>query len=64
MPEITGLELQGRLRSLRPDCPVIVVTGFPTAAVRDMARKGGAAGFFAKPLGADFLTCLESLVAA
>lgn len=59
MPEITGLELQGRLRALRPDCPVIVVTGFPTPAVRDMALLGGAVGFFPKPLGADFLTCLE-----
>lgn len=64
MPDISGLELQGRLREIRPDCPVIVVTGFPTVAVRDMALEGGAAGFFAKPLGADFLTCLEGLVSA
>lgn len=64
MPEITGLELQGRLRAIRPDCPVIVVTSFPTAAVRDMALEGGAVGFFAKPLGADFLNCLEGLLAA
>ena len=64
MAEITGLELQSRLRALRPDCPVIVVTGFPTDAVRDMALEGGAADFFAKPLGADFLTCLEGLIAA
>ena len=64
MPEITGLELQGRLRALRPDCPVIVVTGFPTAAVHDMAIEGGAIGFFAKPLGANFLTCLEDRLIA
>ena len=60
MPEITGLELQGRLRALRPDCPVIVVTGFPTDAVRDMAMANRAVGVFAKPLGADFLACLGS----
>lgn len=63
MPEISGLQLQGRLRSLRPDCPVIIVTGFPTAAVREMALEGGAIGFFAKPLGADFLGCIEDRIA-
>lgn len=62
MPEVTGLELQARLRIVRPDCPVIVVTGFPTEAVRDMALEGGAAGFFAKPLGAEFLNCLEQQI--
>ena len=64
MPEITGLELQGRLRALLPNLPVIVVTGFPTAAVRDMALEAGAVGFFAKPLGPNFLACLEGLIAA
>ena len=63
MPEITGLELQGRLRVLRPDCPVIVVTGYPTPAVREMALEGGAIGFFCKPLGADFLDCLDKRIA-
>lgn len=62
MPEISGLELQTRLRVLRPDCPVLVVTGFPTEAVREMAIEGGAAGFFAKPLGSDFLTRLEGQI--
>lgn len=60
MPDITGLELQSHMETIQPDCPVIVVTGFPTDAVRDMALAGGAAGFFAKPLGADILACLES----
>jgi FixJ family two-component response regulator len=59
MPEMSGLDLQDRLRRVRPDCPVIIVTGFPTDALRQRATAGGAAGFFAKPLGADFLHCLE-----
>lgn len=62
MPDMTGLDLQSRIGTTRPDCPVIVVTGFPTDALRHMALEGGAAGFFAKPLGADFLSCLEEQI--
>jgi len=64
MPGISGLELLGRLRARRPDCPVIVVTGFPTGPVRDKALECGAAGFFAKPLAAGFLSCLEEQLTA
>ncbi len=62
MPDMSGLALQARVRSLRPNCPVIVVTGFPTDGLRRQAEAGGAAGFFAKPLGADFLHCLEEQI--
>ena len=60
MPGIGGLELLERFRILRPDCPVIVVSGFLTPAVREMAMARGAAAVFAKPLDDQFLACVET----
>lgn len=61
MPEMGGLELLARMRDQRPDCPVILVTAYPSEAVEWMATEAGACGFFSKPLGADFLAALERI---
>jgi FixJ family two-component response regulator len=62
MPLMGGLELLRRFHALRPDCPVIVVTGLPTRAVEKASIDGSARGFFAKPLGAEFLSCVQAQV--
>lgn len=49
MPEITGLELLRRLRDLRIDWPVIVITGQGDVSVAVEAIKSGAMDFIEKP---------------
>lgn len=61
MPETGGLELLALMRDQRPDCPVILVTAYPSETVELMAAEAGACGFFPKPLGADFLAALERI---
>ncbi|WP_018262939.1 response regulator [Methylobacterium sp. WSM2598] len=54
MPGMTGLELLPRMRSARPDVPVIMITAYGDAETRRRATEGGAAGLLTKPI--DFLT--------
>jgi FixJ family two-component response regulator len=48
MPEISGLEVQTRLRSISPSTRVIVLTGKDDPSVRRMAMNRGASAFFIK----------------
>ncbi|MCG8638646.1 MAG: response regulator [Desulfobacterales bacterium] len=50
MPEMTGLELAERARKLRPDLPIILMTGFSEKIDPDEAEKMGF-GFLYKPVG-------------
>ena len=49
MPEVSGLQVQARLRNESPDTKVIVITGRETPAIRAAALQGGAFAFLAKP---------------
>jgi two-component system response regulator HydG len=49
MPQMSGLEVQSRLRELSPSTRVIVFTGKADALVRSTALNAGASAFFAKP---------------
>jgi FixJ family two-component response regulator len=49
MPQMSGLEVQSRLRELSPSTRVIVFTGKADAAVRSTALNAGASAFFTKP---------------
>jgi DNA-binding NtrC family response regulator len=49
MPEIDGMELLRRCRSVSPDTEVIIATGYGTIEVAVEAMRLGAADFLAKP---------------
>jgi DNA-binding NtrC family response regulator len=53
MPEMGGLELLGEIKTLDPDLPVIVLTGFGTVKTAVEAMKGGAFDYVTKPYNID-----------
>jgi two-component system, LuxR family, response regulator FixJ len=55
MPDMSGIELVKRLKELKIDVPVIVVTGHGDVALAVEAMKLGAADFFEKPFNDDLL---------
>ena len=55
MPEIGGLEAQAQLFRIRPDLPVIMMTGQGDVQSAVRAMKGGAVDFVEKPYGDDAL---------
>ena len=50
MPHMSGLELLPRVKALRPDLPVIMITAYGDADTRRRAMDGGADGLFPKPI--------------
>jgi two-component system response regulator FixJ len=62
MPEMTGLELQVRLRERRIDWPLVVLTGQGDVAIAVQAMKAGAFDFLEKPSQNELL--LGSVAAA
>ncbi|MFW6333223.1 MAG: PAS domain S-box protein [Thermodesulfobacteriota bacterium] len=50
MPHMTGERLAGAMKSIRPDIPVIVCTGFSERISRDNAAALGIDGFLMKPI--------------
>src|SRR6266480_4053077 len=55
MPGMTGLELLPKVRELRPDVPVIMVTAYGDPQTRQKAVDKGAAGFLTKPVDFEIL---------
>jgi CheY-like chemotaxis protein len=55
MPGMTGLELLPKVRELRPDVPVIMITAYGDPQTRQKAVDFGAAGFLTKPVDFDIL---------
>jgi len=49
MPHMTGLELAARLRAMRPDVPIVLMTGFSQQLDRARARADGIASVVMKP---------------
>jgi PAS domain S-box-containing protein len=50
MPKMTGIELTGEIRRLRPDIPVILCTGYSDKLNYDIAREAGACDLLMKPM--------------
>lgn len=55
MPEITGIELLRKVKEVKPDLPVIVITGHGEIALAVQAMKIGAIDFLEKPFDDDHL---------
>jgi len=49
MPQMSGLEVQSRLRKISPSTRVIIFTGKDDPLVRSTALNAGASAFFTKP---------------
>ncbi|OGQ94531.1 MAG: hypothetical protein A2521_05005 [Deltaproteobacteria bacterium RIFOXYD12_FULL_57_12] len=52
MPQMTGTELAGRLLALRPDIPIILITGFGELVTAKQAKAIGIRAFMLKPFSA------------
>jgi CheY-like chemotaxis protein len=50
MPHMTGLQLSGKLRQLRPDIPIILCTGFSENANEEIVKAHQINAFVMKPL--------------
>src|SRR6188472_3600127 len=50
MPGMTGLEMLPRVREMRPDVPVIMITAYGDPETRRKAIEGGAIGLLTKPI--------------
>jgi len=62
MPDMNGLEVQTRLRTVSPSTRVIVLTSKDDPAVRTIAMNAGASAFFVK--GVDRTEFLAGIKAA
>lgn len=59
MPGMTGLEMLPKVRELRPDVPVIMITAYGDPETRRKAIEGGAEGLLTKPI--DFALLREEI---
>jgi CheY-like chemotaxis protein len=59
MPGMTGLEMLPKVRAMRPDVPVIMITAYGDAETRRKAIEGGATGLLTKPI--DFTLLREEI---
>ena len=50
MPEMTGIELADKIKAVRTDIPIIIVTGFSEQINMDDLQKKGVNGFLLKPV--------------
>ncbi len=50
MPEMTGSELVQEIRRIRPDIPIVLMSGYVTTALATRARDAGVAEVLSKPL--------------
>ena len=55
MPGMTGLEMLPKVKEMRPEVPVIMITAYGDADTRRLALEGGAAGLLVKPIDFDVL---------
>lgn len=59
MPGMTGLEMLPKVKALRPDVPVIMITAYGDPNTRRKAIEGGATGLLTKPI--DFALLREEI---
>ena len=59
MPGMTGLEMLPKVKEMRPDVPVIMITAYGDPDTRRKALEGGAEGLLTKPI--DFALLREEI---
>jgi CheY-like chemotaxis protein len=59
MPGMTGLEMLPKVKEIRPEVPVIMITAYGDADTRRKALEGGAKGLLTKPI--DFALLREEI---
>jgi CheY-like chemotaxis protein len=65
MPGMTGLEMLPKIKAMRPDVPVIMITAYADSQTEANALSGGAAGVITKPVDFSLLrTEIDSRLAA
>ena len=61
LPQMTGIDVQERLREVSPGTLVVIITGREESAIRAAAMEAGAFGFLAKPFDDEiFLAMVRS----
>jgi CheY-like chemotaxis protein len=55
MPGMDGLEVASRIKERRPWIPVVIITGYGTAANEARAAAAGVSGFMRKPLSPEMI---------
>ena len=64
MPGLTGVEIAQSILKLRPDLPILLITGYSEKISADNAKSFGLSGFFPKPINENlFLDKISDLVA-
>jgi CheY-like chemotaxis protein len=59
MPGMTGLEMLPKVKEIRPEVPVIMITAYGDAETKRKALEGGAKGLLTKPI--DFTVLREEI---
>jgi len=59
MPGMTGLEMLPKVKEIRPEVPVIMITAYGDAETKRKALEGGAEGLLTKPI--DFTLLREEI---
>ena len=59
MPGMTGLEMLPKVKEIRPEVPVIMITAYGDPDTRRKAIEGGASGLLTKPI--DFTLLREEI---
>lgn len=63
MPGMSGLDLQDELHRLGSTTPILLVTAYPNARIRERALAGGALDLVEKPwIVEDIIACLEGIM--
>jgi CheY-like chemotaxis protein len=56
MPDLDGIEFLEELRAMKPDVPVIIITGYPSPETEASAKRLGAAHYVTKPFTPERIT--------
>ena len=64
MPGLTGVEITQSILELRPDLPILLITGYSEKISAENAESFGLSGFFPKPINENlFLDRINNLIA-